>query len=141
MAKAKKTLAKSSFVDKNIEVALDKLAVAATAVDAAVSVRAADAKKLAVSVQRLTKRKTMLSKRKKLAAARLKKAPSVEHRKALRIVTKDLATTIKEQVKAKAAKLANSTELALLKVGQRRVTGYRKGIGQVDRALADKTKK
>lgn len=138
MAKAKKTLAKSSFVDKNIEVALEKLAVASAAVDSAVAVRARDAKKLAVLVKRLTKRKTTLSKRKRLAAARLKKAPSVDTRKALRVVTKELATTIKEQTKAKAAKAANGAELAALRLGQKRATGYRKGIAAVDRALTKK---
>jgi len=138
MAKAKKTLAKSSFVDKNIEVALEKLAVASAAVDKAVAVRARDAKKLAVLVKRLTKRKTALSKRKRLAAARLKKSPSVDTRKALRVVTKDLATTIKEQAKAKVAKAANATELAALRAGQKRATGYRKGIAAVDRALTKK---
>ena len=135
MAKAKKAVAKSSFVEKNLQTALEKLAVATTAVDKAVTVRTADAKKNLAAVKRLTKRKTSLAKRKKLAAARVKKATSVELRGALRTVTKDLATTTKELTKARAAKAANSDELKLLRALQRRTKGYNRGIAQTDSAL------
>ncbi len=135
MAKAKKAVAKSSFVEKNLQTALEKLAVATAAVDKAVAVRTADAKKDLAAVKRLTKRKAMLTKRKKLAAGRVKKASSVETRGALRTVTKDLATTTKELTKLRAAKAANAEELKALRVSQRRIKGYNKGIAQTDRAL------
>lgn len=135
MAKAKKAVAKSSFVEKNLQTALEKLAVATTAVDKAVTVRTADAKKNLAAVKRLTKRKTSLAKRKKLAAARVKKATTVELRQALRTVTKDLATTTKELAKARATKAANSDELKLLRALQRRTKGYNRGIAQTDSAL------
>lgn len=135
MAKAKKAVAKSSFVDKNLQTALEKLAVATAAVDKAVTVRTADAKKNLAAVKRLTKRKTSLAKRKKLAAGRVKKATSVELRGALRTVTKDLATTTKELTKARATKAANSEELTLLRALQRRTKGYNRGIAQTDSGL------
>ena len=138
MAKAKKAIAKSSFVNKNLETALEKLAVAATAVDKAVAVRARDAKKFGSAVKRLSKRKATLSKRRRLAAARAKKSPSVDTRKALRTVTKDLATTVKELAKARTLKTVNGEELAQLRAAQRRTKGYSRGVAQVDRALSKK---
>ncbi len=138
MAKAKKAVAKSSFVEKNLQTALEKLAVATAAVDKAVTVRTRDAKKNLAAVKRLTKRKAALTKRKKLAAGRVKKASSVETRGALRTVTKDLATTTKELTKARAVKAANAEELKLLRASQRRTKGYNKGIAQTDRALNKK---
>ncbi|MBL4686962.1 MAG: hypothetical protein JKY37_20370 [Nannocystaceae bacterium] len=138
MAKAKKALAKSSFVEKNLQTALEKLAVATAAVDKAVGVRAKDAKKNTVAVKRLAKRKATLSKRKKLAAGRVKKASSVETRQALRAVTKDLAATTKELAKARIGKSVNAEELARLKVSQRRTKGYNRGISAVDRGIPKK---
>lgn len=138
MAKAKKAVAKSSFVEKNLQTALEKLAVATAAVDKAVTVRSRDAKKNLAAVKRLTKRKAALTKRKKLAAGRVKKASSVETRGALRTVTKDLATTTKELTTARALKAANAEELKLLRAAQRRTKGYNKGIAQTDRALNKK---
>ncbi|MBV1858741.1 MAG: hypothetical protein KUG77_10045 [Nannocystaceae bacterium] len=128
-------MAKSSFVEKNLQTALEKLAVATAAVDKAVTVRTVDAKKNLVAVKRLTKRKATLTKRKKLAAGRVKKATSVETRGALRTVTKDLATTTKELAKLRAVKASNGEELKALKASQRRIKGYNKGIAQTDAAL------
>lgn len=135
MAKAKKAVAKSGFVEKNLQTALEKLAVATKAVDKAVAVRAKDAKRNTALVKRLAKRKAALTKRKRLAAGRVKKASSVETRQALRAVTKDLASTTKELAKARVAKTANADELKLLKASQRRTKGYNRGIAQTDRSL------
>jgi len=135
MAKAKTAVAKSSFVEKNLETALEKLAVATAAADKAVTVRARDAKRHLAAVKRLTKRKASLTKRKQLATKRVKKASSVETRGALRTVTKDLSTTVKELTKARAAKAANAEELKLLRTSQRRLKGYNRGIAQTDRGL------
>ncbi len=135
MAKAKKTVAKSSFVEKNLQTALEKLAVATAAVDKAVTVRARDAKRNTAAVKRLAKRKASLTKRKQLATKRVKKGSTVELRQALRTVTKDLATTTKELTKARAAKAANGEELKLLRAAQRRTKGYNRGIAQTDRVL------
>lgn len=137
MAKAKKVV-KSSSINKNLETALEKLAVASAAVEKSVSVRVRDAKKLTGQVKRLAKRKTALNKRKRLAAARVKKAPSKETRQALRQVVRDLDATNKELTKARATKATNAEELAILKVAQRRTKGYTRAIGQVDRGLASR---
>ena len=135
MATAKKTIAKSGSIEKNLQTALDKLAVATTAVDKAVVVRARDAKKNIALVKRLTKRKATQTKRKQTAAKRVKKASSVETRQALRTATKELATTTKELAKARAVKAANAEELKALRALQRRTKGYNRGIAQTDRAL------
>jgi hypothetical protein len=133
MANAKKTPAKSTVVEKTLQSALEKLAEAASAVDKAVTIRARDAKKLATATKRLTKRKASLGKRRKSAAARARKSPSGEARQALRAVSKELASTVKELAKARTLKAANASELALLRATQRRTKGYRKGIARVDR--------
>ena len=136
MATSKKTVAKSSSIEKILQTALDKLALATTAVDKAVVVRARDAKKNTATVKRLAKRKAALTKRKQLATKRVKKASSVETRQALRTVTKDLATTTKELTKARADKAVNAEELKVLRALQRRTKGYNRGVSQTDRALA-----
>ncbi len=135
MAKAKKAVAKSGFVEKNLQTALERLAVATAAVDKAVTVRARDAKKNTVLVKRLAKRKAALTKRKQLAARRVKKASSGETRQALRTVIRDLTSTTKELTKARVVKSTNADELKLLKASQRRTKGYNRGIALTDRAL------
>jgi hypothetical protein len=136
MAKSNNAVARSSFVDKNLETALERLAVASKAVDKAVTVRAREAKRNAAAVKRLTKRKTALAKRKRLAAKRAKNTPGRDTRAALRTVTKELASTTKELAKARATKALNAEELTALKAAQRRTRGYSRGVAQVDRALA-----
>lgn len=136
MATSKKSPAKSSFVEKNLEAALEKLSVAAKAVDKSVTVRARDAKKHAAAVKRLSKRKTTLTKRKRLATARVKKSPSTDTRQALRTVTRELNTTVKELAKAKVVKAANAEELSALRGAQRRTKSYSRAIAQIDRSLA-----
>jgi len=138
MAKAKKALAKSSFVEKNLETSLERLAVAAAAVEQSVTVRAVDAKKLTASVKRIAKRKAILTKRKRIASDRAKKSPGADTRQALRTVIKDLTNTTKELTKLRGSKAENAGELVLLKAAQLRTKGYSKGIADVDRALAKK---
>ena len=137
MAKAKKTIAKSSSIEQNLQTALERLAVATAAVDGAVVVRARDAKKNTATVKRLAKRKAALTKRKQLATKRVKKASSVETRQALRMVTKELATATKELARARADKATNAEELKVLRGLQRRTRGYNRGVAQTDRAQND----
>ena len=59
----------------------------------------------------------------------------MDTRAALRTVTKDLASTVKELTKTRATKSANATELSALRAAQRRAKGYSKGVAQTDRAL------
>ena len=131
---AKRPIAKSAAVEKNLETSMAKL-------DAAVATRARDAKKFTANTKRLAKRKAALSKRKGVAARRAKRTPSGETRKALRTVVKDLTVTTKELTKARATKAANALELASLKAAQRRANAYAKAIAQVDRALNKKSKR
>lgn len=134
MAKAK-SIAKSDFVERNLEAGLEKLTVAATAGAQALAVRTRDGKKLTVTVKRLAKRRASLLKRKTLAAKRAKKTPSGDTRKALSSAVRELAATSKLLDKARASKSDNATELAALKLASRRATGYAKAIAQIDRQL------
>jgi len=107
----------------------------------AIAVRDKDAKKLTGAVKRLSKKRATLSKRKKLAAARAKKAPGADTRSALRTVVKDLASTRKELTRAKAAKDANAMELTPLKTAFRRANAYAKAIEKADKSLNKPKKK
>lgn len=134
MAKSK-SIAKSDFVQRNLEAALEKLAIAATAGARALAVRGRDGKKLAASVKKLSKRRTALAKRKKVASKRARKSPSGETKKALRSVLRDLATTTKELGKARTSKAANAVEYAALRLASRRASGIAKAAAMIDRAL------
>jgi prophage DNA circulation protein len=138
MAKSKRAIAKSAAVTKSIETALASLGTACVAGDSAVAKRGKDGKTLAAATKRLSKKRAVLSKRKQLSAKRARKTPSGETRKALRAVIKELASTKKQLVKARAAKDVNAVELAALKIAQRRATAYAKAIAQVDRSLGTK---
>ena len=136
MAKTKRTIAKSAAVTKNIEAALASLGTACVAGDSAVAKRSKDGKSLAASTKRLSKKSATLIKRKRLSAKRAKAAPSGETRKVLRSVIKELATTKKQLVKARAAKGINAVELAALKAAQRRANAYAKAIAHAEKSLS-----
>jgi hypothetical protein len=137
MAKAK-SIAKSDFIERNLEAGLAKLAIAAAAGAKALAARTRDGKKVAVSVKRLAKRRAALLKRKKVASKRAKRAPSGETRKALRSVVRELAGTTKLLGKARTTKAAQATELAALRLAARRATGYARAIAQIDRSVRAK---
>jgi hypothetical protein len=140
VAKAKRSIAKSDFIQRNLEIALEKLAVASSAGNRAVSVRSRDAKKVTATVKRLAKRRAALLKRRVSAKKRAKRSPSGDTRKALRSVLKDLAGTTKALTKARSEKAAGATELAALKSAARRATGYSRAIAVIERALGRKKK-
>jgi hypothetical protein len=140
MAKTKRAIAKSAAVTKNIEAALASLGTACVAGDSAVARRGKDGKSLAAATKRLSKKRASLAKRKKLSAKRAKAAPSGETRKALRAVIKELATTKKQLIKARAAKGINAVELTALKAAQRRASAYAKAIAQAEKSLSKATK-
>lgn len=135
MAKARRSIAKSDFVEKNLAAALERVAVAAAAGEKAVAVRLRDGKRFTAVVKRLAKRRGALLKRKKIAAKRARKSPSGETRRALKSVVRELVTTTGALGKARAAKLANATEFAALRAASRRATGYSRAIAQVNRRL------
>lgn len=133
--KRKRGVAKSAAVEKDLETSLAKLAAACAAGDVAVASRGKDAKRLATTTKRLGRKRGALIKRKRLAAKRAKASPSGETRRALRTTVKDLTTTRSQLEKARAVKVANATELAALKVAQRRANAYAKAIARADKAL------
>ena len=135
MAKAKRSIAKSDFIQRNLEIALEKLAVASAAGNRAVSVRSKDSKKVAATVKRLAKRRASLLKRRVSARKRAKRSPSGETRKALRSVMKELVGTTKALTKARSLKASGATELAALKAAHRRASGYSRAIASIDKAL------
>jgi hypothetical protein len=140
MAKKRKTVAKSAAVERNLEAAMVKLAAACKDGDSAVTVRSKTNKKLTAEVKRLTKKRGVLTRRKKTASARVKKSPSGETRRALRAVVRELETVKKAQAKAKAAKAANREELIALKAAQKRANAYKRVIAQADKALNKRKK-
>jgi hypothetical protein len=141
VAGKKRAIAKSAAVTKNLETALAALGVACVAGDSAVARRSKDAKKLAATTKRLSRKRATLAKRKRTSAKRAKAAPSGETRKALRAVVKELATTKTQLVKARATKGANAVELAALKGAQRRASAYAKAIVQAETALSKPAKR
>jgi hypothetical protein len=140
MAKKNRTIAKSAAVTKNIEAALASLGAACVAGDRAVATRSKDAKSLAAATKRLSRKRAVLIKRKRVSAKRAKATPSGETKKALRAVLKELATTKSQLGKARTAKGVNAVELAALKAAQRRATAYAKAIAQADKSLGEATK-
>jgi hypothetical protein len=141
VAKKNRTIAKSAAVTKSIETALLSLGTACEAGDSAVARRSKDHKSFATASKRLSKKRAILIKRKRLSAKRAKASPSGETRKALRSVIKELATTKKQLVKARAVQGVNAVELALLKAAQRRATAYAKAIVAAEKSLEKTTKR
>jgi hypothetical protein len=143
MAKAKKKpIVKSMAVDKAIASAIDSLTSACTTGAVAIASRTNDAKKLTAEGKRLAKKKTVLTKRKSAAAAKLKKAPNAETRKLLNATVKELAIVTKASAKSRAEKAANAEELTGLKAGFKKADTFMKLIGKAERALnKTKTKK
>jgi hypothetical protein len=135
MAKKKRAIAKSAAVTKNIEAALASLGTACVAGDSAVAKRSKDAKSLGTATKRLSRKRAILLKRKKLSAKRAKASPSGETRRTLRAVIKELATTKVQLGKARTAKGINAVELAALKAAQRRATAYAKAIAHAEKSL------
>ena len=135
MAGKKRAIAKSAGVTKNLETALEALGAACVAGDRAVATRSKDAKSLAATTKRLSKKRRVLAKRKRTSAKRAKAAPSGETRRAVRAVVRELATTKIRLVKARVAKGANAVELAALKAAQRRASAYAKAIVQAEAVL------
>ena len=141
MATKKRPIAKSASVEKNIDVALERLDAACTEGDKAVAARSKIAKKLNAESRRLNKKRATLVKRSKVAAVKAKADPSAATRKALREAVTELAATRKALAKTRAAKAVNTPELAALKVAQRQANAYGKAIVLADKVLNKPKKK
>ncbi|MFO0737497.1 MAG: hypothetical protein U0270_16515 [Labilithrix sp.] len=137
MAKTNRTIAKSTAVTKNIEAALDSLGTACEAGDRAVARRTKDGKSFAAATKRLSKKRAVLIKRKRLSAKRAKASPSGETRRALKAVIKELASTKSKLLKAREVQSINAAELTALKSAQRRAAAYAKAILQAEASLSN----
>ena len=136
-----KAIAKSSAVNNNIEVALERLTTAFNDSANAVSVKGTENTKLATQIKRLSKKRTTLMKRKKTATTKAKKAPGVDTRKALSMVVKELTSTSNQLAKLRTQKTTVAEELTALKAGQKKATAYLTAIEKVDKVLNKPKKK
>ena len=142
MAKAKKkTMIKSSAVEKAIASSLETFSATLSETEKAIKERSATAKKLASESKRLSKKRATLAKRKKSATAKLKKSPDAAGRKAVKDVEKELSAVTKQIAKSKPAKQENTAELTSLKSSCRQVASYVKGIEKCDKILSKPKKK
>jgi regulator of replication initiation timing len=140
-AKKRATVTKNSVIANSIEASVTTLMASLEKVDKAVAVSAAESKKLMTESRRLKKRRASLMGKKKRATAANKKNPTAVTRKAVKSISAELAKVTKELVKSTAARSAVIAELAGLKVSQKALSAYVKGIAAVDRKLAKPKKK
>ena len=140
MATAKK-LATSASIAKNIEIATENLFAAKNNGDASVKTLDKERKKLLAENKRISKKTAVLSKKKKAAATRLKKCPSAANRKAVNVITKELAALKKIGVSTRAASSANSEELKAIKASVKQAAAYLTVIVKADKLLNKPKKK
>jgi hypothetical protein len=139
-AKAKKVV-KNDAIEKSVNAVMSTLSDAGVDCAKSILVCTKDAKSNLAASKRLSKKRAALSKRKRTAAARLKKTPNADNRKALKAVEKELAGVKKEIDKLTPVKSANSAELAALKVTARRINAYTTVLDRADKVLNKPKKK
>ena len=140
MAKAKK-IATSASIAKKLQTAIENLQLANTDGAAAASVLDKDREKHLAENKRLSKKRAVLTKKKKAASGRLKKDPSAENRKTLNAITKELAAIKKAGDKARAVSSANATELNAVKASLKQASAYAAVIAKADKILNKPKKK
>ena len=123
MAQAKK-IATASSLAKKIQVATENLLSAKNDGEAAASALEKNRKKLLAENKRLSKKRAVLTKKKRVAANRLKKTPNAENRKAATSINKELAAIKKVGDKARAASSANAAELKAVKTSLKQASAY-----------------
>ena len=140
--KVNKAVIKGAALENAIASSTNGLAAAFEAGTKAVESRSLEAKKHLAENKRLTKKRAILVKRKKTTTNKINKDPgSVESKKVLRGIEKEISDITKTIAKLKPQKDANSAELATLKSCLKRATAYVKGIAQADKALNTPKKK
>ncbi len=140
MAKAKKP-ASAASIAKKIQVATENLLTAKNDGEVAASSLEKDRKKLLAENKRITKKRAVLSRKKKAAANRLKKTPNAENRKAVNSISKELTAVSKAGVKARAAKSANAEELNSVKTSLKQASAYIAQMAKADKQLNKPKKK
>lgn len=137
----KKSILKSTVLNKRVDTAVTSLVGAAAECNQAVDVLGKDVKKLTAEAKRLGKKRAVLAKRKKAAAKKVKSSPGADTRKALNAVVKELAVVSKQAPKARAAKATAAAELSGLKSAAKRLNAYVKNMDKVDKDLSKPAKK
>ena len=99
------------------------------------------AKSYLAEAKRLGKKRTTLLKRKKSAAARLKKTTNADNRKAHKAIEKELTAVKKAIAKLTPVKSAHAIELASLKTTQKRINAYTGVLDKADKLLNKPKKK
>ena len=135
-ARKKKPVTRNSVIANTIESSVSNLEAALGNVDKAVTVRSSESKKLLGETRRLKKRRATQTGKRKRAIAAEKKNSSADTRKAVRSITSELAATKKALVKATGARQTVLEELSGLKVSQKKLRAYVKGIAAADRQMA-----
>jgi hypothetical protein len=137
----KKSILKSTVLNKRVDTAVTSLAGAAAECNQAVDVLGKDVKKLTAEAKRLGKKRAVLAKRKKAATKKVKSSPGADTRKALNAVVKELAVVSKQAPKARAAKATAAAELSGLKSAAKRLNAYVKNMDKVNKDLSKPAKK
>ena len=139
--KSKKTVVKSTFIDKAVENSLAALNAAHDSGEKAIAALSKTAKSLTLEGKRLNKKRTTLSRRVTATTAKLKKTGDAETRKLLKLAEKELAAIKKLATKSVASKSAISNELKSLKAHARRTKAYLLGLEKADKVLNKPKKK
>jgi len=140
MAKAKR-IVKSHAVEKAVNSAMSTLSNAGVECSKSITAATKQAKSYLAEAKRLGKKRVMLLKRKKSAAARLKKTANAVNRKAHKAVEKELAAVKKAIAKLTPVKSAHAIELSSLKASLKRITAYTGVLGKADKLLNKPKKK
>ena len=140
MAKTNKIVKGSSLASK-IRIATENLLLAKAEGETAESSLEKDRKKLLAENKRLTKKRGVLTRKKQIAANRLKKTPNAENRKAASSIIKELTVIKKAADKARAAKNASTEELNSVKTALKQASAYISMMEKADKVLNKPRKK
>lgn len=138
--KVKKNIS-SAAAEKSLESAISTLNDLVDSTAKAINAVDKDKKTLISVAKRLGKKRATLTKRKKLASAKVKKDASAENKKALKAVEKELAAVKKEATKVSATKSGVSVELMGLKTLAKRTIAYTTALTKTDKVLNKPKKK
>jgi regulator of replication initiation timing len=133
--KAKKTLIKSSVVATTVDTSLSTMTKVCTDAAAAIDSISKEAKKLLLDNKRLSKKKSILLKRKKTVAGKLQKSPVADNRKMLKSIEKEIGVVSKDLEKVKSVKAKVTEELSSLRVNHKRLNAYLNAVKTTDRIL------
>ena len=140
MAKAIR-IVKNDAVEKAVNSAMSTLSNAGVECSKSIAAATKQAKSYLAEAKRLGKKRTTLLKRKKIAAARLKKTTNADNRKAHKAVEKELAAVKKAIAKLTPVKSAHAIELASLKTTLKRINAYSGVLDKADKLLNKPKKK